>query len=158
MLGITLVEWVVVLAISAIVTTIAAPGLVGFLQRAGVASATSALARSIVQARQIAQQQGKTVTVILNRTVAQACGTSSSSSVAVAWLTTVAGNTAEPLECVSSTDLQSRYGVTMSVAATTVRYNATGLADNTATVDVTFTRGAYSGVVRIHPGGLARVQ
>lgn len=150
--GFTLVEWMVGLAIMAILSSIAAPGLSGFLQRGGVDSAASALVRSLTQSRSLAIQQGRTLSLSINLTLTSACG---GTSVAVAWA--LQGSSTETLECLSSTDLQSRYGVTLTATASTVRFNANGLADNTSAVDVTFSRGSKSAVVRIYAGGTARV-
>lgn len=151
--GFTLVEWMVGLAIMAILSSIAAPGLSGFLQRGGVDSAASALVRSLTQSRGLAIQQGRTLTLSINRTLTSgACG---GTSVAVAWA--LQGSSTDTLECLSNTDLQARYGVSLTASASTVRFNANGLADNTSAVDVTFSRGSKSAVVRIYAGGTARV-
>jgi len=149
------------LALLAILATAAAPGMSAFLQRGGTDAAARSLVRSIAQARNLALQQGRGVTLRLAQSVAQGCGSGSGSgSVSVAWAlqaSNAAGST-EALECLSAADMASRWGVSLSVgSASTLRFNATGLADNTATLDVTFTRGSRSVVVRIYPGGTARV-
>lgn len=155
--GLTLVEWLVSLALLAILATAAAPGMSGFLQRGGTDAAARSLVRSIAQARNLALQQGRGVTLRLAQSLAQGCG---SGSVSVAWAlqaSNTAGST-ETLECLSAADMAARWGVSLSVgSASTLRFNATGLADNAATVDVTFARGSRSAVVRIYPGGTARV-
>lgn len=145
------------LAVLAVLLASAGPGLAGFAQRGGVDSAARSLIRSTAQARSVAVQQGRTTALRLSQSAAQVCG---SGTVAAAWLlqSTDAAGTTDTLECLSQADLQSRYGVTISVAsAPTLRFNSVGLADNAAAVDVTFSRGSRSAVVRIYPGGTARV-
>lgn len=155
--GLTLIEWLISLALLAVLATVAAPGMSGFLQRGGTDAAARSLVRSIAQARNVALQQGRGVTLRLAQSLAQGCG---SGAVTVAWALQAqdAAGSTQTLECLSAADMASRWGVSLSVgSASALRFNATGLADNAATVDVTFTRGSRSVVVRIYPGGTARV-